>query len=271
MKLPVAVAGGINSETVVDAINAGAEIVIVGGAICKAKDVKKATEEIKRAMKNRDKAPTTFFKRTTSSNIAEILSKVSTANISDGNHRKPGITGLIPVCQSTKIVGKAVTVRTYPGDWAKPVEAIDEAGKGDVIIIDAGGEGPAVWGELATISSRKKGLAGTVVNGAIRDVTEIRKLKYPVFTKKIDPHAGEPKGLGELNVPINISGITINSGDWIVGDDDGLMVIGKHEVVEIANHAMDWLEKENRLREEIIEGNTTLGKVMELLKWERKY
>ncbi|MGR3178445.1 MAG: 3-hexulose-6-phosphate synthase [Candidatus Anammoxibacter sp.] len=271
VKLPVAVAGGINSETVVDAINAGAEIVVVGGAICKAKDVKKATEEIKLAMKNCTKVPTTFFKRTTSSNIAEILSKVSTANISDGNHRKSGIAGLIPICKSVKIVGKAVTVRTCPGDWAKPVEAIDEANEGDVIVIDAGGDGPAVWGELATISARKKGLAGTVVNGAVRDVGEIRKLKYPVFTRKIVPHAGEPKGLGELNVPINISGITINPGDWIVGDDDGLMVIGKHEVEEVANHAMDWLEKENRLREEIIDGNTTLGKVMELLKWERKY
>ncbi|MGR3218305.1 MAG: 3-hexulose-6-phosphate synthase [Candidatus Anammoxibacter sp.] len=269
--LPVAVAGGINSETVVDALNAGAAIVIVGGAISKAKDVRKATEEIMRAMKNCKKVPTAFFKRTTSSNIAEILSSVSTSNISDGNHRKPGITGLVPVCKNVKMVGKAVTVRTCPGDWAKPVEAIDGACEGDVIVIDAGGVEPAVWGELATISARKKGLAGTVVNGAVRDVAEIRKLKYPVFTKKVVPHAGEPKGLGELNVPISIDGITVNPGDWIVGDDDGLMVIGKHEAEEVANHAMDWLEKENRLREEIIEGNTTLGKVMELMKWEKKY
>lgn len=271
VKLPVAVAGGINSETVVDAITAGAKIVIVGGAICKAKDVKKATEDIKFAIKNMAKVTTTFFKRTVSTNIREILDKVSTANISDGNHRRSGITGLAPVYKNVKIVGEAVTVRTYPGDWAKPVEAIDKADEGNVIIIDAGGEGPAVWGELATISARIKRLAGTIVNGAVRDVAEIRELKYPVFAKKIVSNAGEPKGLGELNVPISISGITINPGDWIVGDDDGLMVLGKHEAEEIANHAMDWLEKENRLRGEILEGNTTLGNVMELLKWEKRY
>ena len=271
VNIPVAAAGGINAETVGSVINAGVDIVVVGGGISKGKDVKRATEEIKSAMLSSTKSTSGFSNGSASNSILEILKKVSTANISDGSHRKTGIEGLVPVTGDVKMAGKAITVRTCPGDWAKPVEAIDMAEKGDIIVIDAGGESPAVWGELATISAINKGLAGTVVNGAVRDVAEIRALGYPLYTKKVSPNAGEPKGLGELNVPVNISGITINPGDWIVGDDDGLMVLEKRMVREIANHAMDWLEKENRLRQEVMDGKTTLGKVVELLKWEKKY
>jgi 3-hexulose-6-phosphate synthase/6-phospho-3-hexuloisomerase len=270
VNIPVAVAGGINSETVVDAVNAGAQIIIVGGAITKAKEARKATENIREAIKNRKKVPTELFKRASKENVKNILEKVSTANISDGSHRLFGITDLQPVFQNIKIIGRAVTVRTYPGDWAKPVEAIDVAGEGDVIVIDAGGLGPAVWGELATRSAIQRKLAGVVINGAIRDVTEIRRLKFPAFTKLIMPNAGEPKGFGEINIPITISGVRIKHGDWIVGDDDGLMVVPEQNAEEMTNHAMDWLEKENRIREEIQAGATSLGKVIDILKWEKK-
>jgi len=270
VNIPVAVAGGINSETVVDAIDAGARIIIVGGAICKATDVKVATGNLKKAISDRERIPVDFFKRASNGNLREILEKVSTANISDGSHRLRGITGLQCVSLETRMVGRAVTVRTYPGDWAKPVEAVDKAEEGSVIVIDSGGVGPAVWGELATHSAIQRKLAGVIIDGAIRDSSEIKKLKFPAFAKLVMPNAGEPKGLGEIGVPVNISGITINSGDWIVSDDDGLIVIPKQEAKEMANHAMDWLEKENRIREEILHGKTSLGEVMELLKWEKK-
>lgn len=270
VKLPVAVAGGINSETAVGAVEAGAEIVVVGGAICKAKDVRNATRDIKSAIVNGTGAPTTYFRRATSADVSEIFARVSTANISDGSHRRRGITGLIPSNANIRMAGTAVTVRTLAGDWAKPVEAIDVASRGDVIVIDAGGRPPAVWGELATISARGKGIAGTVIDGAARDIAEIRTLDYPVFARKISSHAGEPKGFGEINVPVSIGGVAVNPGDWIVGDDDGLMVIGQDEAADVANHAMDWLERENRLREEMLESGATLGKVAELSKWEKR-
>ena len=270
VNIPVAVAGGMNSETVADAVNAGAKIIIVGGAICKATNIKTATENLKKAISNREKIAEVFFKRTSSDDVREVLEKVSTANISDGSHRLRGITEISSISLETKMVGRAVTVRTYPGDWAKPVEAIDIAEQGDVIVIDSGGVGPAVWGELATQSAIQQKLAGVVVNGAIRDSGEIRKLQFPTFTKLVVPNAGEPKGFGEIGIPINISGITINNGDWIVGDSDGLIVMPKHEAKEMANYAMDWLEKENRLREEISRGKTSLGEVTELLKWTKK-
>jgi len=270
VKIPVAIAGGINSETAVDAVNSGASIIIVGGAITKSVDAKKSTQQIKNSIIKKLKVKTELYRRVTENNVKEILLKVSTANLSDALHRGLPLKGLIPIINNKKMVGQAVTVRTYPGDWAKPVEAIDVAKKGDVIVIDAGGVPPAVWGELATNSANQKKLAGVVINGAVRDVREIRKLSFPVFAKLITPQAGEPKGFGEINVPIVIEGIRIFAGDWIVGDDDGVIVIPQKNITEITNRAMDVLEKENRIRGEILKNKTTLGNVTELLKWEKK-
>jgi len=270
VKIPVAVAGGINSENVIEAVNAGASIVIVGGYISKSKNAKIAAESIKTAIKENRKVDTALFKRVTREGIREALTKLSTANISDGGHRAESITGLYPIYQNIKLIGNAVTVRTFPGDWAKPVEAIDIAKEGDVIVIDAGGVGPAIWGELATHSALQKKISGVVIHGAMRDIAEIRKLNFPAFTKMVMPTAGEPKGFGEINIPILISGIRINPGDWIIGDDDGLMVIPLAEADVRVNYGMDCLERENRIREEILSEKSSLGKVMDVLKWEKK-
>jgi len=268
--IPVAVAGGINSEKAPEAVRAGAQIIIVGGAITKSADAKKATQEIKKTLLTGQAISTELYKRVSGNGIKEALQKVSTSNVSDGDHRAAGLWGLQVITPGQKMVGSALTVRCYPGDWAKPVEAIDVAHPGQVLVIDAGGVGPAIWGELATLSAIQKGLAGVVVNGAIRDVHEIRKLNFPAFTRLVMPNAGEPKGLGEIGVPVNISGITVCTGDWIIGDDDGVMVIPRQEAEEMVNRAMDWLEKENRIRAEIQKGKKSLAKAIDLLKWEKK-
>jgi 3-hexulose-6-phosphate synthase / 6-phospho-3-hexuloisomerase len=267
--VPVAIAGGLNSENVVVALKAGASILIIGGAITKSEQIKESVELIKKAVKEKKKIKTFLYKRTSIENVRETLLKVSTANISDALHRSGWLRRLTPVLKgSFRVAGRAVTVRTYPGDWAKPVEAIDTAKEGDVIIIDAGGIGPAVWGELATNSALIKRVACVVIYGGVRDVEDIRKMNLPVFAKLICPEAGEPRGFGEINVPVRIEGYTISPGDWLVGDSDGVVVIPKERVVEVANRAMDVLEKENRLRKEIKDGST-LSSVTELLKWEK--
>ena len=267
--IPIAVAGGVNSENAHEAVEAGANIVIVGGAITKSVDAKKATAEIKKAIEKKVKIKSELFKRVSEKDIREMLSKVSSANISDAMHRQGELKGIRPVCSGVKMIGHAFTVRTYPGDWAKTVEAIDEAPQGSVIVIDAGGVGPAVWGELATNSCLENNIEGVVIDGAIRDVVEIRKLKFPAFARIITPTAGEPKGFGEMGVPVKVGGVRVFPGDWVFGDDDGVVVIPQKRAVEITNRAMDVLERENRIRKEIKQGGT-LGKVTELLKWEKK-
>jgi len=268
VNIPVACAGGINSETASQAIRAGANIVVVGGAITKDKDPRKAAGTIKKAIVTGKKFKSKLFRRVSEKQVRKVLIEVSCANLSDAMHRSGDLKGILPLTSGLKMAGPALTVRTYPGDWAKTVEAIDLADKGQVIVIDAGGLGPAVWGELATHGAIQRSLSGVVIDGAVRDTQEIRKLKFAVFAKLITPRAGEPKGFGEIGVPVTAGGVRVCSGDWIVGDDDGLVCIPKDKVVEVTNRAMGILEQENRLRQEIDEGST-LGKVIELLRWEK--
>ena len=264
---PVAVAGGVNSETAALAIQAGASIVIVGGAINKAPDARAATEAIKRAMAEGVQVHTDRYVRARGEELRDHLTKLTTADISTGNQDWPAIGGFTQVCPGTKLVGPAFTVRTLAGDWSKPVQAIDQADAGDVIVIDAGGEPPAVWGEMASMSARNRGIAGVVIRGGIRDTADIRKMGLPAYATVVCPHAGKPKGYGEMNVPVSLGGQTVNPGDWIVGDDDGLIVLPKARAVEFANRGMDKLEGEERIIREI-EAGKSLGQVVELARWD---
>ncbi|RLG71233.1 MAG: bifunctional hexulose-6-phosphate synthase/ribonuclease regulator [Methanobacteriota archaeon] len=267
--IPVAAAGGLNSETVAEVLDAGAEIIIVGGAITKAAKVTEATRIIRKAIDTRSVIKTSLFKKYGDKEIREALQKVSTPNIADAMHKKGVMLGIRPVnVPAKKLVGQALTVRCADGDWAKPVEAIDKAKKGEVIVINSGSGHMAVWGELATWSCVKKGVAGVVIDGAIRDVDTIQQLGFPAYARNISPHAGEPKGFGEIGVEIECGGQTVQNGDWIVGDESGVVVIPKARAKEVANRALDVFERENRIREEIQRGST-LGKVLELEKWEK--
>jgi 3-hexulose-6-phosphate synthase/6-phospho-3-hexuloisomerase len=266
--MPVAVAGGINSESAAEVVKAGASIVIVGGAITKAKNVKLATEQIKKSIIQRKSIESDLFKKYGKSELKEAFSKVSTPNISDALHRKGAMFGIRPVKPGFHMVGKALTVRTIDGDWAKPVQAIDKAEKGSVLVIDVNGGKTAVWGELATWSAKLKGMAGVVIDGSLRDIDDIYNIDFPIFTKYFSPAAGEPKGFGEIGAEINCGGQTVRTGDWIIGDDSGVVVVPQEIAQEIANRSNSVKEAENRIREEIKSGDS-LGNVLKLKKWEK--
>ena len=266
--IPICVAGGLHSENAHLAVEAGASVIIVGGAISKAPDAKKATADIKRAITEGISLPTALFKRASGDEIRHLLETISAANLSDAMHRRGVLPGLRPIAPGLKAVGRALTVRTAPGDYAKPVQAIDQAQPGDVIVVDAGGVAPAVWGEMATRSAMNKGVAGIVISGAIRDSGDIRALGFPAFSTLVCPNAGEPRGLGEIGVTITIAGEIIEPGDWILGDDDGVVRIPRDQAVEWANRGMAVYEQETRVREEILRGGT-YGQLAELKKWEK--
>ena len=268
--ITLAVAGGINSETAALAAEAGADVIVVGGAIIKAVDPRKAAADIRRAIDTGRPVASALFKRSGQQNVREILQTVRTANLSMAAHNRPCLEGIRPLIPGLSVCGPAVTVRTIPGDFSKPVRAIDLARPGDIIVVDAAGLPPAVWGELATESAKNNGITGLVVHGAVRDIADIRKLEFPVWTKLVTSHAGEPKGHGEINEPIEISGQRICPGDWILADDDGVMVAPRDRAVELANRAADVLEMENRQRAEIRDGKTTLAKILNLARWEKK-
>ena len=267
--IPVAVAGGLNSETAPLAAQAGAQMIIVGGAITKAPDAAETTRTILAAIRSGRATATNLYKRGGPEQLRELFSKCSAANVSDAMHRKgwlPGITSVVP---GACAVGPAVTVWTYPGDWAKPVEAIDQAPEGSVLVIDVRGEGPAVWGDEATRSCIQRQLAGVVINGALRDSAIIRELGFPSFCKLLAPAAGDPKGMGMIGRPLKMGETAVRPGDWVVADDDGVVVVPRERAVEVANRAVAVVERESREKAEIDAGST-LGEVVELERWEQQ-
>jgi len=269
----IAAAGGLNSETAVKAYEAGAQLIIVGGALYKSPSPEKTARTIIKALKTGKPIISHDFVKYDEAHLHEAFMKVSTANISDAMHKKGELRGLKPVWGGTvnkplKFAGKAVTVRTYSGDWSKPVEAIDHADPGDVIVIDSCQSEIACWGELATNSCISQGVAGVIIDGAARDIDDIRKLEFPVFARYFTPTAGENRGLGEINVAIECAGQHIEPGDWIIGDESGIVVVPRKIAMEMANRAIDVKEKEDRIREEIRRGST-LAKVLKLKKWDK--
>jgi 3-hexulose-6-phosphate synthase/6-phospho-3-hexuloisomerase len=267
----LAVAGGVDAEMASEAVNLGADVIIVGGNITRSAKVKESTTKIRESMDLgiAGKEKRKRMKKTRDEQIFELFMDVSTPNISDAMHRKGVMRGIKPLFEDIKLVGKAVTVQTFEGDWAKPVEATDVAKEGDVIVVYAGSKDVAPWGELASWSCKQKGIAGFVIDGAVRDVDEIRRLRFPVFAKYIVPNAGEPKGFGELNAEIKCGGEEVKPGDWIIGDDNGVVVVPKERAYEIARRAKEVWKNEERVREEIKSGKT-LSQVLDLYKWEKK-
>jgi 3-hexulose-6-phosphate synthase/6-phospho-3-hexuloisomerase len=269
VNIPVAAAGGLNSETVSEVVAAGASIVIVGSAIIKSPNITEASSIMKKAILDEISIPSELFRKYSQEGLSDAFLKVSTPNIADAMHTKGAMVGIIPrINHGIRMAGRAITVKTIDGDWAKPVEAIERCEKGGVIVVDAGGGHIAIWGELASWSSQKRGISGVVIDGAARDIDDILKMNFPVFSKHVAPNAGEPKGHGEIGSEIKCGGQTVRTGDWIVGDESGVIVIPKDIAVEVANRALDVHERENRLREEIKRGST-LSEVLNLKKWEK--
>ncbi|MDV0446641.1 3-keto-L-gulonate-6-phosphate decarboxylase UlaD [Methanosarcinaceae archaeon Ag5] len=264
----IAVAGGLKPETARNAAAMGAGIVIVGSYIIHSDNVTQSAKEIRQAVDNAGSVPDSG-KKSQEDEIFEIFWRVSSSNISDAMHRKGAMCGISTLFPGRKIVGRAVTVRTLGGDWAKPVEAIDLCGKTDVLVIFNSDRNIAMWGGLATKTAVNRGIAGLVVDGAVRDMHEIKTFDLPVFAANVVPNAGDPKGLGEINCEITCGGQIVNPRDFIVADDSGVVVIPKERAYEIARRSEEVWKKEKRISDEIDKGKS-MSSVLELLKWEKQ-
>lgn len=156
---------------------------------------------------------------------------VSTAALSDSMARRDGCVGLRPIDSLHKVdgcrmAGTALTVRTRPGDNLAVHKALDLARPGDVLVVDARGEVVnAIVGELMTSYAASRGIAGMVIDGAVRDVAEISAGGLPVYSRGVS-HLGPYKsGPGEIHGAISVGGIPVHDGDVVVGDHDGVVVI----------------------------------------------
>jgi 3-hexulose-6-phosphate synthase/6-phospho-3-hexuloisomerase len=205
--------------------------------------------------------PTSEFRRYGPEQLREAFAAVSTPNVSDAMHRAGALADLHSVVPGRHMVGRALTVRTYPGDWAKPVEAIDLAQPGDVLVIDAGSRAPRRVGRaghrVAACSASWRAWSSTAPSATW---TRSAPLAFPAFARVQCPNAWEPKGFGEIGTPVIVGGVRVSAGDWIVGDDSGRRRPCPPSAPSRSPTARsDVLEMENRVRGEIRAGRTLLA------------
>lgn len=162
-----------------------------------------------------------------SKDVVEKFRAIPVANVSDCMSRiTAGGAPLRPMHKSGVLAGPAFTVKTRPGDNLMIHKALDMAQPGDVIVVDAGADlTNALIGEIMVAYAQSKGVAGIVINGAIRDHDTISQGDFPVYAKGVTHRGPYKDGPGEINGMISIDGMVICPGDLIVGDADGLLCV----------------------------------------------
>lgn len=195
------------------------------------------------------------------STIQEKFLALPTTAISDATGGHTNLDAKIkPLSDHFKIAGRVVTVRLPDGENRAVLEAISIAKEGDIIVIDAkGNTNRAVAGDFVVSLAKGVGVQGFVVNGVIRDIAAIRELDFPVFSLGTTVAAGNKHGGGKVNVPIAIGGVSVQPGDFIIGDVDGVIVVPQGEEEEIIRKAEAKLAKdEAREKEALANGEESI-------------
>ncbi|MFC6879635.1 MULTISPECIES: RraA family protein [Actinomadura] len=180
--------------------------------------------------------------------------------VTDARRRVGAIGGLLPVSPHSKIAGPALTVNLSIDDLVDCMPVLAKAQAGDVIIVACRGAWEtAMWGGLMSTLSQKAGVAGGIVDGAIRDVDEIRDLDFPVWYRGTVPRPSPTAVHGrtepvQVNVPVVVRGQVINPGDIIVADENGIAVVPPALAEETLGRARAQIDKERVIREKIASG-----------------
>lgn len=194
--------------------------------------------------------------------------EVPVANVSDSmNRMTAGGARLRPMHREGVLCGADLTVKARPGDNLMLHYAIDSAEPGDVIVVDAGGDlTNALIGEMMVAYAVKRGVAGIVIHGAIRDAGSIKAGDFPLFAAGVSHRGPYKDGPGEINVPIAIDGMVIEPGDLIIGDDDGLLCVPYAHVAEVYQRATAKHAAETAQMQHIAQGTNDRTWVLESLK-----
>jgi RraA family protein len=189
--------------------------------------------------------------------VLAALREIPLSALSDNMHRNVGTVGLQPYHRPVRqtMAGTAVTARSRAGDNLTYLRALEFCRPGDVLVIDGGGDllNAAVGGILSFYAAHI-GLQGVVVDGAIRDVAEIREREFPVYARGVTHRGPYKDGPGEINVTVSIGGMVVKPGDIIVGDQDGLLAIPRDGVEALIDKARGVLEAEAETMRAMKEG-----------------
>ena len=167
---------------------------------------------------------------------------------------RPEMRAVFP---AARVCGQAITSFNFPGDNLMLHAAFTVAEPGDVLVLTNGGSPQgALWGEIASYYSRIRKLSGAVIDGATRDTVQITEMGFPVFASYISVSYPGKRGPGAVNVPVTVAGVTVNPGDLVVGDADGVIAIPPAQVETAVSNAEARMAKEAEIKRKLDDGKT---------------
>ena len=184
---------------------------------------------------------------------------IPTGNIADSNGFKGVMdAGIHPLDRHMSLCGKALTCACVAGDNLTIHKAVLHAEPGDVLVITCGGfVNAGCFGEMLAVCCRARGIAGVVIDGSCRDSNELIDMEFPAYVRGVNPNGTIKETCGEVNGKILCGGVWVESGDVIVGDADGIVVVKKTDAEEVLRKSKEKKKKEDVLRPQFAQGKTT--------------
>jgi len=191
-----------------------------------------------------------------SKEIIKQFKTISVATVYEASGKKGYVNSKIkPLEKGMKLCGPAFTVQSAPGDNIMLHKALEKSQKGDVIVATVGHEYEyGYWGDLMATQALTRGLAGLAIDGCVRDSEEMIKNGFTVFCRGTSIRGTVKKTLGLVNYPVNFGGTTVNPGDLILGDDDGMVVVKYEECEEVLKKSLERVQKEEVKTQALKEG-----------------
>lgn len=192
--------------------------------------------------------------------LAERFRAVRTPWVSDAQASFGVMDAAIKSCVPGAIAaGPAFTVMCYPGSIITVHKALAEVKAGQILVIAGDGDDRgALLGELMVGACAARGLAGAVVDGAVRDLAEIRASSFPTYARSATPRVGTNRRVGLTQVPVSCGGVAVSPGDWVLADDDGVVIVPAANAESVLSAAEAYPAKEAKIAERIAAGELTI-------------
>jgi 4-hydroxy-4-methyl-2-oxoglutarate aldolase len=193
-----------------------------------------------------------------SASISERFTRLGTATLGESGAQILA-PGLVPLWPGARIAGRALPVHCAAGDNLAVHAAVAQAEAGEVLVVVSDGDAVrGYWGEVLTVGAMARGIAGLVIDGGVRDASEIAARSFPIFAPLSGLPGASKSGPGSVGAPIMIRGVDVRAGDWIVADRDGVVVVRADSVDAVIAAGSARADREVEMFRALESGSTTV-------------